>query len=87
MASTIVGTPHYLSPEMCDNKPYGRKVGGWGCAGVRWLCGLGPSKPYGRKARKRGALGGSGRRGWAVWGFPGPSPPRGDTRHTHTHTH
>jgi len=27
MASTIVGTPHYLSPEMCDNKPYGRKVG------------------------------------------------------------
>lgn len=25
-AATVVGTPHYLSPEMCDNKPYGRKV-------------------------------------------------------------
>ncbi|KAI8476547.1 MAG: kinase-like domain-containing protein [Monoraphidium minutum] len=33
MASTIVGTPHYLSPEMCDNKPYGRKSDVWalGC--------------------------------------------------------
>jgi hypothetical protein len=28
MAQTIVGTPHYLSPEMCDNQPYGRKVRG-----------------------------------------------------------
>lgn len=33
MASTIVGTPQYLSPEMCDNKPYGRKSDVWalGC--------------------------------------------------------
>lgn len=33
MASTIVGTPQYLSPEMCDNKPYGKKSDVWalGC--------------------------------------------------------
>ncbi len=33
MANTIVGTPHYLSPEMCDNKPYGKKSDVWalGC--------------------------------------------------------
>ncbi|KIY97112.1 NIMA (never in mitosis a)-related kinase, partial [Monoraphidium neglectum] len=41
MASTIVGTPHYLSPEMCDNKPYGRKSDIWalGCMLVE-LCTL-----------------------------------------------
>ncbi len=33
MSSTLVGTPHYLSPEMCDNRPYGKKSDVWalGC--------------------------------------------------------
>lgn len=41
MACTVVGTPHYLSPEMCDNKPYGRKSDVWalGCLLVE-LCTL-----------------------------------------------
>lgn len=33
MAGTTVGTPHYLSPEMCDGKRYGKKTDVWtlGC--------------------------------------------------------
>jgi serine/threonine protein kinase len=33
MGRSIVGTPHYLSPEMCENKPYGKKSDVWalGC--------------------------------------------------------
>ena len=26
LASTAVGTPYYLSPEICENKPYDHKV-------------------------------------------------------------
>lgn len=33
MAGSTVGTPHYLSPEMCEGKPYGKKTDVWalGC--------------------------------------------------------
>lgn len=33
MIATLVGTPQYMSPEMCDNKPYGKKSDVWalGC--------------------------------------------------------
>lgn len=33
MVGTTVGTPHYLSPEMCDGKRYGKKTDVWalGC--------------------------------------------------------
>ena len=32
-AHTIVGTPYYLSPEMCEEKPYNEKTDIWamGC--------------------------------------------------------
>jgi NIMA (never in mitosis gene a)-related kinase len=33
-ARTMVGTPYYLSPEMCEEKPYNEKSDVWalGCA-------------------------------------------------------
>ena len=28
-ASTLVGTPYYLSPELCENAPYNEKADVW----------------------------------------------------------
>lgn len=40
MAGTTVGTPHYLSPEMCDGKRYGKKTDVWalGCILYEIVC-------------------------------------------------
>jgi serine/threonine protein kinase len=37
LAATAVGTPYYLSPEICSNKRYNQKVLSR-C--VAWVCGL-----------------------------------------------
>lgn len=29
MASTVIGTPFYMSPELCEDQPYNQKVRGW----------------------------------------------------------
>ncbi|CAJ0584488.1 unnamed protein product, partial [Mesorhabditis spiculigera] len=39
-ATTLVGTPHYLSPEMCEGKPYNEKSDMWaiGCILYETMC-------------------------------------------------
>jgi serine/threonine protein kinase len=27
LANTVIGTPYYMSPELCENEPYNYKVG------------------------------------------------------------
>lgn len=40
-AETLVGTPYYLSPEACENKPYGYKSDIWALGCVLYeLCTL-----------------------------------------------
>lgn len=31
LATTIIGTPYYISPEICNNKPYNNKSDIWSC--------------------------------------------------------
>jgi NIMA (never in mitosis gene a)-related kinase len=41
MASTVVGTPYYMSPEVCKNKPYARGSDVWALGCVLYeLCAL-----------------------------------------------
>ena len=43
-ASTIIGTPMYLSPEICSEKPYNEKTDVWSLACVVYeLCTLEPA--------------------------------------------
>ena len=39
-AKTVLGTPYYLSPELCCGKPYDYKTDVWalGCSACQWLC-------------------------------------------------
>ena len=40
-ANTIVGTPYYLSPELCEDKPYDKKSDVWALGCVLYeLCTL-----------------------------------------------
>ena len=37
-ASTLVGTPYYLSPELCEGKPYNEKSDIWALGVVLYEC-------------------------------------------------
>ena len=52
-AKTLVGTPYYLSPELCENKPYNHKSDVWslGCVVYEMMTG---SHPF--NAQNQGAL-------------------------------
>ena len=52
-AQTFVGTPYYLSPEMCEEKPYNEKSDVWAYGCVLYeMCAL--KKPF--EAKNQGAL-------------------------------
>eukprot|EP00967_Tisochrysis_lutea_P014469 scaffold16241_cov20-Tisochrysis_lutea.AAC.1 len=41
MARTVIGTPYYLSPELCEDRPYNRKSDVWALGCVLYeLCTL-----------------------------------------------
>jgi NIMA (never in mitosis gene a)-related kinase len=44
LAQTMVGTPYYISPEICEDKPYGQKSDIWalGCCFFELLTGRRP---------------------------------------------
>ena len=53
-ACTVVGTPYYLSPELCEEKPYNEKSDIWALGCVLYeLC----SKKHPFKAANQAALG------------------------------
>ena len=53
MAHTIVGTPYYLSPELCEEKPYNHKSDIWSLGCVLYeLCTF--RHPF--EAKNQGAL-------------------------------
>eukprot|EP00775_Hariotina_reticulata_P010600 gene10600-10757_t len=52
-ASTLVGTPYYLSPELCDDKPYNDKSDVWALGVVLYECCMGC---YPFEAQNEGAL-------------------------------
>eukprot|EP00798_Chlamydomonas_sp_ICE-L_P014844 gene14844-20898_t len=52
-ARTIVGTPYYLSPELCEEKPYNEKSDLWAMGVVLYECAMG-HRPF--DAQNEGAL-------------------------------
>ena len=37
-AQTLIGTPYYLSPELCEGKPYNAKCDTWALGIVLYKC-------------------------------------------------
>jgi NIMA (never in mitosis gene a)-related kinase len=53
MAQTVVGTPYYLSPELCEEKPYNNKSDIWSLGCVLYeLC----TQKHPFEAQNQGAL-------------------------------
>ena len=52
-AHSLVGTPYYLSPELCEDKPYNEKSDVWALgvvmvsSGAAWCCAERMSGPWG----------------------------------------
>lgn len=64
MAGTTVGTPHYLSPEMCEGKRYGKKTDMWALGCILYeLCSL-------KKAFEASNIGGERAANWTTCKLP-----------------
>ena len=53
-ARTIVGTPYYLSPELCEDKPYNEKSDVWALGVLLYEMCTGGKHPF--DAQNEGAL-------------------------------
>ena len=45
-ANTLIGTPYYLSPELCEDKPYNSKSGIWAIGVILYELCTGGQKPF-----------------------------------------
>lgn len=70
-AKTIVGTPYYLSPELCEDKPYNEKSDVWALGVVLYEC-CTQRHPFDadNQVRRKGVPGCRGGGRWYVVGVP-----------------